>query len=383
MSLQTSPNNHLDKDNFYTQIVLNNMGDSVFVKDAESKMVLVNDAFCKMMGLPREEMIGKTLAEEVTPEERESFLRIDWQVLADGVENINEEEMTVRGGETRILSTRKSRFIDENGNKYLICVVRDITDKKKSEAALQQSETQLKQVLATKDRLLSIIAHDLRSPFNNVTLLSDLLSDSIKRNDVGQSEEYLELINRTTQNTLTLLDNLLNWSKSQTGQLDFKSEIVDINKVVSQTLELSKAIASTKNIELNYVESDTIQVRSDQKIIKTIIRNLVSNSIKFTKPGGSINVLTTQNETHLEVTVSDNGVGMSPDICDKLFCVNTNMARVGTASEKGSGFGLVLCKEFVEKLGGDIWAESTLDKGSDFKFTIPLGNPRKANLSLA
>ena len=383
MSLPTSPNNHLDKDNFYTQTVLNNMGDSVFVKDAESKMVLVNDAFCKMMGLPREEMLGKTLAEEVTPEERESFLRIDWQVLADGIENINEEEMTVRGGETHILSTRKSRFIDENGDKFLICVVRDITDQKKAEENLHESETQLKEVLATKDRLLSIIAHDLRSPFNNITLLSDLLGDSVKRNDVGQSEEYLELINKTTQNTLTLLDNLLNWSKSQTGQLDFKSEKVDVNKVVSQTLELSKAIARTKNIELNYVESDTIQVCSDHKIIKTIIRNLVSNSIKFTKPGGSINVLTTQNETHLEVTVSDNGVGMSPDICDKLFCVNTNMARVGTASEKGSGFGLVLCKEFVEKLGGEIWAESTLDKGSDFKFTIPLNNNTKPNFNLA
>ncbi|MGS0526107.1 sensor histidine kinase [Zobellia nedashkovskayae] len=238
-------------------------------------------------------------------------------------------------------------------------------------------------MLATKDRLLSIIAHDLRSPFNNITLLSDLLGDSVKRNDVGQSEEYLELINKTTQNTLTLLDNLLNWSKSQTGQLDFKSEKVDVNKVVSQTLELSKAIARTKNIELNYVESDTIQVCSNHKIIKTIIRNLVSNSIKFTKPGGSINVLTTQNKTHLEVTVSDNGVGMSPDICDKLFCVNTNMARVGTASEKGSGFGLVLCKEFVEKLGGEIWAESTLDKGSDFKFTIPLNNNTKPNFNLA
>jgi len=376
MSQPLSLKNHFNKDNEYTQTILNNMGDSVFVKDDQSRIILVNEAFCKMMGLSCEEIIGKTLAEEVTKEERESFLKIDRQVLADGIESIVEENMTVRGGTKKVLSTRKSRFVDGEGNKFLVCVVRDITEKKKAAEALRKRESELKDVVATRDRLFSIIAHDLRSPFNNITLLSELLEDSIKKNDIGQSQEYLELINKTTSNTLSLLDNLLDWTKSQTGLRDFKSEKVNINKILSQTLELSKAIASTKNIGLNLLQSEPIHVCSDHKVIKTIVRNLISNAIKFTKPGGRIEVSTKLYDKNVEITVSDDGVGMRTDTYEKLFYVNTNMACVGTANEKGSGFGLVLCKEFVEKLGGTIWAESTLGKGSDFKFTVPINKPK-------
>ncbi|MBU2975320.1 PAS domain-containing sensor histidine kinase [Zobellia sp. B3R18] len=372
MSEPLNRNIDLNTEAKYTQTVLDHMGDSVFVKDSQSRLILVNDAFCKMMDMSREEIIGKTLAEDVRPEERDYFLKVDRQVLNDGIENISEESITVRGAQTKIISTRKSRYIDERGDKFLICVVRDVTGMKKAEKQLQESEAQLREIAATKDKLLSIIAHDLRSPFNNISLLSDLLNDSVKKNDVAQSKEYLTLIDRTTKNSLNLLDNLLNWAKSQTGQIDFRTERTCINQIIEETLELSSVIASTKGITLNYDQEGVISVNSDHKIIRTVVRNLVSNAIKFTKPGGHINVSSKAGETYVEITVSDNGVGMSEDTCQKLFGINTNMACVGTANEKGSGFGLVLCKEFVEKLGGEIWAESTFGKGSDFKFTIPL-----------
>ncbi|CAM4119686.1 PAS domain-containing sensor histidine kinase [Zobellia roscoffensis] len=376
MSQPLNVNSDFNKDKVYIQTVLDHMGDSVFVKDAQSRLIMVNNPFCTMMGLPREEIIGKSLIEEVKPEEREVFLNIDKQVLADGIESVTEEKMTLRGGETQIISTRKSRFIDENGSKFLVCVVRNISDKKKGEENLRKKEAQLKDVGATKDKLFSIIAHDLRSPFNNISLLTDLLSDSIQKNDVAQSNEYLELIDRTTKNSLNLLDNLLNWAKSQTGQLELVSESVCINQIINETLELCKTIAETKNITLNSSKVQVVEVYSDDKIIRTIVRNLVSNAIKFTKPGGNISLSTELRDIYVEVTVSDNGVGMSTDTSQKLFGINTNMACVGTADEKGSGFGLVLCKEFVEKLGGKIWAESTLGEGSDFKFTIPLNIPK-------
>ncbi|CAM3457723.1 PAS domain-containing sensor histidine kinase [Zobellia roscoffensis] len=376
MSQPLNVNSDFNKDKVYIQTVLDHMGDSVFVKDAQSRLIMVNNPFCTMMGLPREEIIGKSLIEEVKPEEREVFLNIDKQVLADGIESVTEEKMTLREGETQIISTRKSRFIDENGSKFLVCVVRNISDKKKGEENLRKKEAQLKDVGATKDKLFSIIAHDLRSPFNNISLLTDLLSDSIQKNDVAQSNEYLELIDRTTKNSLNLLDNLLNWAKSQTGQLELVSESVCINQIINETLELCKTIAETKNITLNSSKVQVVEVYSDDKIIRTIVRNLVSNAIKFTKPGGNISLSTELRDIYVEVTVSDDGVGMSPDTSQKLFGINTNMACVGTADEKGSGFGLVLCKEFVEKLGGKIWAESTLGEGSDFKFTIPLNIPK-------
>ncbi|WP_276169067.1 PAS domain-containing sensor histidine kinase [Zobellia alginiliquefaciens] len=376
MNKPLNVNSHFNKDKIYTQTVLDHMGDSVFVKDAQSRLVIVNDAFCKMMGLSRKDILGKTLAEDFAPEEAESFLKVDQQVLESGIESVVEEKITVRGGKSKIISTRKSRFIDEKGHKFLVCVLRDISENKKAEEDLRKSETQLRKVGDTKDKLFSIIAHDLRSPFNNISLLSDLLGDSIQKNDVAQSNEYLELIDRTTKNSLNLLDNLLNWAKSQMGQLELESKSVCVHQIINETLELYETIAKTKDITLNYSKVEAIEVRSDDKMIRTVVRNLVSNAIKFTKPGGNINLSTALSDTHVEVTVSDNGVGMSSDTCKRLFGINTNMACVGTADEKGSGFGLVLCKEFVEKLGGKIWAESTLGEGSDFKFTVPLNMPK-------
>ena len=356
----------------YNHTILNNMGDAVFVKDDQSRLLLVNDSFCEIFDLPRAEIIGKTLAEDVPPAERESFLKIDKQILTDGLENINEESLTVRGRQTLIISTRKSLFIDSNGEKFLVGVIRDITDRKKSEQALKESEAQFRELNATKDKLFSIIGHDLRSPFNNILLLSEILIVAVKNLDVVESELCLGMINSTAKNTLILLDNLLSWAKSQTGQINYKSEKIYLSSIIQEILELSNSIAKTKNISLNLIKSDEIEVYSDKEIFKTILRNLISNAIKFTKPGGNIDVFVISKENQVEITISDNGVGINEETIKKLFGISANISSLGTANEKGSGFGLFLCKEFVEKLGGTIWVESEEGEGSDFKFTLPL-----------
>jgi PAS domain S-box-containing protein len=356
----------------FTHTIFNNMGDSVFVKDAQSRLIFVNDAFCEMFDLPRSEIIGKTLAEHVPLDERESFLKIDKQVLKDGLENINEEPLTVRGGQTIMISTRKSRFIDSNRKKFLVGVIRDITERKKTEQALIESESRLRELNATKDKLFSIIAHDLRSPFNNILGFSELLTETIKNTEVAKSEKYLSLMNSSAKNTLVLLDNLLNWAKSQTGQIKIKSEKINLHSIIRDILEQSNSIAKTKNISLNQTESGEIEVYSDENILKTVLRNLISNAIKFTNQGGKIDVFVISKQNQVEITISDNGVGINNETCKKLFNISTNISTSGTANEKGSSLGLVLCKEFVEKLGGNIWVESEEGKGSDFKFTLPL-----------
>ncbi|CAM4136659.1 MULTISPECIES: PAS domain-containing sensor histidine kinase [Flavobacterium] len=359
---------------YYYNSILNNIGDPVFVKDDQSRLLIVNDAFTEIFNLHRDEIIGKTLAEEVSPEEQESFLKIDKQVLEDGIENINEEALTIRGGETRTISTRKTRFIDADGKKYLVGVIHDITERKKSENSLKESEKQLKELNTTKDKLFSIIAHDLRSPFNSIIGFSELLTLNSADLEPEEKEKFCSIINVAAKNTLILLDNLLNWAKSQTGQLRFNPEKVLFSAVILEIITLKKSLTKAKNITLDYSLSDEIEVYADVNMLKTVLRNLISNAIKFTELGGNIRVLATLKDQHVEITISDNGIGMNEEKCKELFKIASNTTTIGTANENGSGLGLVLCKEFVEKNRGTIWVESKEGKGSDFKFTLPLGN---------
>ena len=357
---------------YYYTSILNKIGDPVFVKDDQSRLLIVNDAFCKIFGLDRKSIIGKTLAEDVAPDEREIFFKIDKQVIDDGIENINDEALTVRGGQARAISTRKTRFIDSDGNKYLVGVIHDITERKKSEDSLRESEKQLKELNATKDKLFSIIAHDLRSPYTTIIGLSELLIQTINDSEYKKSLKYTRLLNSSAKNTLILLDNLLNWAKSQTGQLSFNPEKIVSSDAILEIISLKKSLAKSKNISLKYISTDDAEVFADKNMLKTILRNLISNAIKFTEAGGHIRVYSTLKPDHLEITISDNGVGINEGNRMRLFNLTTTRSTVGTSNENGSGLGLVLCKEFVEINSGQICVESEEGKGSDFKFTLPL-----------
>ena len=354
----------LNEKEYYFNSILNNIGDPVFVKDEQSRLIYVNDAFSSIFNLTRKDIIGKTLAEDVTPEEQEIFLRIDKQVLNDGIENINEETLTIRGGKTRIISTRKTRLIDADGKKYLIGVIHDISDRKKTEISLKKSEERLKELNSTKDKLFSIIAHDLRSPFDNIIGLTELILDNSI--DYEESKKYIKILNTNAKNTLILLDNLLNWAKSQTGQLSYKPEKLLLSNVIKEIIALNILHADNKSIAINYSPSEEIIVFADENMLRTVLRNLISNAIKFTNINGTINILTTLKGNFAEVTISDNGIGMNENKRKLLFKIISN--------QNGSGLGLVLCKEFVQKNKGEIVVESKEGKGSTFKFTLPL-NP--------
>lgn len=350
---------------YYYTSILNNIGDPVFVKDDQSRLLMVNDAFCEIFNLQRDQIIGKTLSEDVSPEERDIFLKIDKQVLENGIENINEETLTVRGGETRIISTKKTRFLDADNKKYLVGVIHDITDRKKT-------ENSLKELIATKDKLFSIVAHDLRSPFNGIIGFSELLIENSKDILLEDSEQYIKIINSSAKNTLILLDNLLNWAKSQTGQLSFNPEKILFSEVAQEIITLSKSIAKSKNIALECSCTDNIEIYVDVNMLNTVLRNLISNAIKFTNVGGHIKVSAASKQDHVEITISDNGIGIPKEKCNELFSIASNTTTLGTADENGSGLGLVLCKEFIQKNNGDIWVESEENKGSNFKFTLPI-----------
>lgn len=237
---------------------------------------------------------------------------------------------------------------------------------------LDESNLELKKEQATRNKLFSVIAHDLRSPFNGILGFSELLIENFENFEIEKTRKYLTNINLSAENTLILLDNLLNWVKSQTGQMILNLEQVSLSSIIQEIIDTYFSAAENKNISLIYYPLEDLKFNVDQNMLKTILRNLVSNAIKFTRQNGRIMILANQKKDFAEITVSDNGVGMDKETLKELFGGESNQTTPGTANEKGSGLGLMLCKEFVEKLGGKIWVESEKEKGSVFKFTLPL-----------
>ncbi len=248
----------------------------------------------------------------------------------------------------------------------------DISKRKLVEEKLIQLNNKLKELIATRDRLFSIIAHDLRSPFTSILGFSEILIENIRDLEITKTEEFIKDINTSAQNTLYLLDNLLNWAKTQTGNIIVQPKKINLSSIIQETIDLLNAPANIKSISLNLIQPDKIEIYVDENMVKTVLRNLISNAIKFTNLGGNIDVSAISEGDQVEIIISDNGVGMNEDTQKSLFNISVKTTTPGTADEKGSGLGLVLCKEFTEMLGGSIWVESEEGKGSDFKFTLPL-----------
>ena len=230
---------------------------------------------------------------------------------------------------------------------------------------------ELNELNASKDKFFSIIAHDLKNPFNTIIGFSQMLKDAVISNDPQTIYKYASIINISSVQTFRLLENLLEWANSQRGTISFDPVVFNISELIMEEFSMSDDMAKGKNIELESNVPEKITIEADKNMIRTILRNLITNAIKFTHKNGKVEVNTITYKNHLEISVSDNGVGMSKDIMAKLFKIDANLSSRGTENERGTGLGLFLCKEFVEKHGGKIWTESEEGKGSTFKFLLP------------
>ena len=358
------------RDAFLT-LTLNTIGDPFFIKDQDSRLLYMNDAFCEIFGLSREDIVGKTLAENVAPEEMKNFLAIDQSVLQTGIENIQVETLTVRDQATKIISTRKSRFVDSQGNKFLVGIIRDLTEQHQTLERLQQSEMQLNELNQAKDRIFSIIAHDLRSPLGSVLSLASLLHDDASRMKADEVTEIVGMIRNSIRNTLGLLDNLLSWSRSQTGRLKVNPQTFSLADLVKKVYALNEDTAKIKQLRLlDHVAVET-KVHTDLDLLQIVLQNLVTNAIKFSFPHGQIAISAFAEGEEMLIQVSDLGRGMDAEECDRLFQLTTNTSRPGTNNEKGSGLGLILCHELMLKLGGSIAVQSAPGVGSTFTLRLP------------
>src|ERR1035437_233142 len=271
-------------------------------------------------------------------------------------------------------------LVTKNGEECHINMI-DITERKQTEGKLKnilneltiahKELEQLVQLNNDKNLFISILAHDLRSPLGVLLGLSDLLTENIRQFNIDKIEKLVNEINQSAQNTFTLLQDLLKWSRVQSGKVPFEPQNLSFTDICKDIIKILNPNAVAKNITINYSGAEEINVFADADMLKAVLRNLVSNAIKFTNNGGAININTDVNSGNVTISVSDNGIGIEPESLTKLFDISKIHTTTGTAKEKGTGLGLLLCKEFVEKHGGKIWVESECGKGSIFYFNIP------------
>jgi len=240
-----------------------------------------------------------------------------------------------------------------------------------SNQELRKSEMKLKELNQSRDKFFSIIAHDLISPFNSLLGLSELLNTDTEQLTRQEKKKYAEWILQSARNLLHLLENLLDWSGTQSGQINFTPKYIKLGEHINNVISLLSANAYEKKLLLvSEVDKDE-KVFADPNMLSTILRNLIGNAIKFTSAEGSITIGSNEKATMTEICISDTGMGISSENLEKLFNFNESFSTKGTIQEEGTGLGLILCKEFVEKMGGEIRVESTPGEGSSFKFTVP------------
>lgn len=246
-----------------------------------------------------------------------------------------------------------------------------LEERKRVEEKLNKYASELKEINATKDKFFGIIAHDLRNPFTSLLGASELLINYVDKFDIDNIKNISMLLSDSAKRGYALLENLLEWSRTQTGSIKFNPQLYDIRDLIAENLNNIEFYRVNKKIKLFCNISEGIQVIVDKNMFNSIMRNLLSNAVKFTHRGGEITVTCEDFKGHFMISVKDNGVGIPKEDMHKLFRIDLRYTNIGTSKERGTGLGLLLCKEFVQKHSGKIWVESSEGKGSEFKFTIP------------
>jgi PAS domain S-box-containing protein len=335
----------------------------------------VNSAFCEIMGFNDEEIIGSNFRDITHPADLEKSVELTKEMLKNELLESGslEKRYFHKNGEVVWALTNLSLIRDGEGKPlFFIAQIQDITKRKKYEEQLLKYTDDLKTINASKDKFFSIISHDLRTPFNSLLGITEYIAQSYDDMSPKEIKESVTNIYMSSQKVYNLILNLFEWTRIQTGRFDVDKTKIDLNENLDEIIHLYKDSAALKNISLLNDSPADIFAYADKYMFETVLRNLITNAIKFTPHGGSVSVSTVEKGNLAEVAVTDNGVGISEENQKKLFKIDTQFKTDGTADEKGTGLGLILCKEFVEKNGGAISVDSKEGSGTKFIFTLPL-----------
>jgi PAS domain S-box-containing protein len=351
------------------RLIFENTSEAILFTEPDGKINFVNNEAIKIFGYTNEEfqLIGRN---GIIDKDDKRFVLALEERKRNG---IFKGELNYKRKDGSIFPSETTSNIFTNSKGYIISsiIIKDISERKQVEKIIQLQNEELTKLNSDKDRFITILAHDLISPFNTILGFLDLLKSNIRIYDIEKVEQHINIINNSAQNTFKLLEDILFWVLANSGKIPFEPQKLNFTTVCAEVIENLKLNATNKNITINVFALD-VHILADKNMLNTILRNLISNAIKFTKNGGQIDINAETNHTYVTITVSDNGTGIKPEILPKLFDISCKLTTMGTENEKGTGLGLLLCKEFAEKHGGQIWVESELGKGSDFKFSLPL-----------
>ncbi len=343
----------------------------IMITNMEGEIEYVNPAFSDITGYVSNEVVGRNARILSSGQESVHIFRELWQTILDRRIWRGELLNKKKNGELYWESLVISPILNEQSEiSHFVAVMEDITKKRQHDEALKQREDDLRQANITKDKFFGIIAHDLKNPFNAIIGFTSLLLLEYENLSEAERRSYIENINLASSTTYRLLENLLEWSRTQTGKIKFAPGTFDLNSVVNEVMSLLQSQAAKKGIKLiSEIPFNTL-VYADKNMIRTVLRNLFSNGIKFSSKG-EVRIAAKKKKMSIEVCVSDTGVGIPEEGIDKIFKLDEQYLAEGTEFEKGTGIGLILSKEFVNKHNGNIWVKSKKNMGSKFYFTLP------------
>jgi PAS domain S-box-containing protein len=366
--------------------LMENVPDLIFFKDKNGKYINTNQAalsFFEKLGIP--DPIGMTDADIVSTYGKYSdTVSDDIDIMLSGIPVINKvEKIEFVSEEVIWLSSTKIPILSPDGkNDILVGILRNITERIENEIKLKQYAQELKDLNISKDKFVSILAHDLKNPFNAILGFSSVLMEEY--NDYTDQERihFIKNIKQSAENTFSLIENILEWSRSQTGRIDFNPDYCDLSKIIEECIRSLKPSLDVKGVKVTCNVNEGTPVFVDENMMKTVLRNLISNAFKFSKKNSNITINSRSlNYDMIEVSVEDEGIGIPEDALDRLFKIDDSYRREGTEGEQGTGLGLILCKEFIEKNGGLIWVNSQEGKGSKFLFSIPTKDSISTNVN--
>lgn len=350
--------------------LIDKMQDAVFIIQDE-KFIFINTAFTRITGYNPADLHEMNFEELVYPEDRnlvvESYYK---RQKGQAVPSQYEFRVKKKDGKTIIYVSLSVGIIKYFGKVATLGTLKDISARKVQEEKLQKSETQLRESNATKDRFFSILAHDLKHPFNALLGLSSMLNEDYDELSDKERTTFINNIHESANAAYKLVDNLLQWARTQTGKIVFNPEMLNLGEIVEEVIGLLRPQAAGKEISVA-TEDVNKQVFTDKHMLLTVLRNLISNAIKFTNSGGKVVINSKEMNNFIEISVSDNGIGISETDIPRLFKLDQHVNTKGTNNESGTGLGLIICKEFIERCGGRIWVDSSPDKGSTFYFSLP------------